>query len=255
MEALATKKEEHVASLTNVHYWDSRYKKEEHVEWLLDSQKLGKLVEVASARWGQEVRILHLGCGTSLLPEHLYKLGFKGVTNIDNSPVCISTMSQRFPHLSFQLMDLSDLQYGEQSFDMVVEKSTLDTLISDCAYGRAEGKILVERGLQEVRRVLRPGGVLLSVSLLSPSEHSKILSPLGGEVRLERIRGGEDQVDCTVATVFLKEVNSDDNESFVIQETIDDCAVYDLSDDGEESFGEEDGLSEEYKDLVKSMIS
>ena len=256
MEALATEKQEHVASLTNVHYWDSRYKEEEHTEWLLDSQKLGKLVEAAaSSRWGKEARILHLGCGTSLLPEHLYKLGYKGVANIDNSPVCISTMEQRFPHLTFELMDLNDLQYGGQTFDMVVEKSTLDTLISDCSQGRAEGKILVERGLHEVRRVLRPGGVLLSVSLLSPSEHSKILSPLGGEVRLERIRGGEDQVDCTVATVSLKEVNSGDDGSFVMQETIDDCAVYDLSDDGKESFGEEDGLSEEYKDLVKSMIS
>ena len=152
-------------------------------------------------------------------------------------------------------MDLNDLQYGEQTFDMVVEKSTLDTLISDCAYGRAEGKILVERGLQEVRRVLRPGGVLLSVSLLSPNEHSKILSPLGGEVRLERIRGGEDQVDCTVATVSLKEVNSGDDGSFVMQETINDCAVYDLSDEEEGSLGEEDGLSEEFKDLVKNMIS
>ena len=255
MEACTLKQQENSESLTSVEYWDSRYKDEEHVEWLLDSEKLGKRVEEAAAlKWGKEARILHLGCGTSLLPQHLHKLGYRRVVNIDNSPVCISSMSQRFPHLTFKLMDLNDLQYCEQTFDMVVEKSTLDTLISDCSQGREEGRLLVERSLLEVSKVLRPGGVFLSVSLLSPSEHSAILSPLGGKVKLERLEGGEDQVDCTVATVFLEDLNN--VGGFVVQDSVNDEHLTvddDLSD--EEGSYTEDGVSDEYRDLVKSMIS
>ena len=260
MEALAFKEPENLESLTTVQYWDNRYKEEEHTEWLLDSKELGNRMEEVASRWGKEVKILHLGCGTSLLPQQLYQLGFTRVFNIDNSPVCISKMSRRFPHLSFELMDLNDLQYDEHTFDMVVEKSTLDTLISDCSQGRIEGKLLVERGLKEVRKVLKPDGVFLSVSLLSPSEHSAILSPLGGKVKLERLQGGEDQVDCTVATVFLGDFNSVGSDQHVggsvVQESFNDkqvTMVDDLSDE-EESYTE-DGVSDEYKDLVKSMIS
>ena len=117
------------------------------------------------------------------------------------------------------------------------------------------GKLLVEKGLLEVCKVLRPGGVFLSVSLLSPSEHSEILSPLGGKVKLERLKGGKDQVDCTVATVFLEDLNSVGGDQ-VIQESFNDKNLTlddDLSDE-KESYTE-DGVSDEYKDLVKSMIS
>ena len=262
MEAFPSKKEGNAESLTKVQYWDSRYKEEEHVEWLLDCEQLGKRVEEAAAAsgWGKDARILHLGCGTSLLPQHLHKLGYTRVVNIDNSPVCVSSMSQRFPHLNFKQMDLNDLQYGKSVFDMVVEKSTLDTLISDCSL--QEGRLLVERGLQEVKKVLRPDGVFLSVSLLSPSEHSAILSPLGGKVKLERLKGGEDQVDCTVAMVFLENSNGVEGGQYhvggsVIQDSFKDqhLIVEDELNDEEESYTEDGAVSDDFKDLVKSMIS
>jgi len=245
--------------LTSTQYWDIRYEEEEHTEWLLDAEQLGRRVEDAASKWGKQARILHLGCGTSLLPEYLFQRGYRNVSNIDNSPVCISTMSQRFPHLSFELMNLNNLQFEEATFDIVVEKSTLDTLISDCS---VEGGLLVQTGLRELRRVLEPGGVVLSVSLLSPSEHLSILSPLGGRAEHELIRGGEDQVDCNVATVYLEEGNCDDGwvHSLVTQKSLEDQnqAAFsdeeDLNDRGEED-SDCDGLSEEYKDLVRSMIS
>ena len=239
--------------LTSTQYWDTRYEEEEHTEWLLDAEQLGRRVEDAASKWGKQARILHLGCGTSLLPEYLFQQGYRNVSNIDNSPVCISTMSQRFPHLSFELMNLNNLQFEEATFDIVVEKSTLDTLISDCS---VEGGLLVQSGLRELRRVLKPEGVVLSVSLLSANKHSSILSPLGGRAEHELIKGGEDQVDCNVATVYLDEENRDDGgvHSLVTLKQAASSDEEDL-DDSEEEDHDCDGLSEEYKDLVQSMIS
>ena len=73
-------------------------------------------------------------------------------------------------------------------------------------------------------------------------------------VKVERIRGGKDQVDCTVATVFFDDLKGDHVRGSVKQESCDDQNLpeYDFSDD-EERF--EGGVSDEYKDLVKSMIS
>ena len=39
--------------------------------------------------WKDQVKILNLGCGNSILPEELYDRGFKHVYNVDISPVVI----------------------------------------------------------------------------------------------------------------------------------------------------------------------
>ncbi|KAH0992584.1 hypothetical protein GBA52_004067 [Prunus armeniaca] len=81
----------------------------------------------------QPLRILVLGCGTSLLSEHLYDVGLKAITNIDLSEIAISDMlchnaCQR-PGMKWQVMDITTMQIEDESFDVVVDKGGLDALM------------------------------------------------------------------------------------------------------------------------------
>jgi 2-polyprenyl-3-methyl-5-hydroxy-6-metoxy-1,4-benzoquinol methylase len=80
-------------------YWDQRYRDQEGTtfDWLEDyeaiepliNQAVEKIVDEANLQTRENVRILNLGCGNSVLSEELYDRGFKNVYNIDISPVVI----------------------------------------------------------------------------------------------------------------------------------------------------------------------
>ena len=62
----------------------------------------------------------------------MYKDGYKHITNIDFSPVVIDKMRNKhsnMPEMSWQVMDICDLKYEPCSFDIVLEKGTLDALM------------------------------------------------------------------------------------------------------------------------------
>ncbi|KAI5349847.1 hypothetical protein L3X38_002751 [Prunus dulcis] len=81
----------------------------------------------------QPLRILVPGCGTSHLSEHLYDVGFKAITNIDLSEIAISDMLCRNacqrPGMKWQVMDITTMQFEDESFDVVVDKGGLDALM------------------------------------------------------------------------------------------------------------------------------
>lgn len=63
----------------------------------------------------------------------MYDHGFRTMYNIDISPICIEQMSQRNsqsrPTLVWQVMDCTNLEYEDEFFDIVIEKSTIDSLL------------------------------------------------------------------------------------------------------------------------------
>ena len=79
------------------------------------------------------MKILNLGCGNSLLAEELYDKGFKNVYNIDISPVVIEQMSLRNsikrPELKWEVMDVRNMSYLSNFFDLIIDKSTIDALL------------------------------------------------------------------------------------------------------------------------------
>ncbi|TQE03580.1 hypothetical protein C1H46_010895 [Malus baccata] len=103
------------------------------------------------------LQLLVPGCGTSHLSEHLYDAGFKAITNIDLSEVAISDMLRRNarirPGMKWQVMDVTAMQFEDESFDVVVDKGGLDALM-DPEFGVQMGN----QYLQEVNRVLKFGG-------------------------------------------------------------------------------------------------
>ncbi|CAB4263006.1 unnamed protein product [Prunus armeniaca] len=105
----------------------------------------------------QPLQILVPGCGVSNLSDHLYDAGFKAITNIDFSEVAVSDMLQRNacqrPGMKWQVMDMTTMQFEDESFDVVVDKGGLDALIEP-EFGLKKGN----QYLSEVNRVLKSGG-------------------------------------------------------------------------------------------------
>ncbi|NXB02583.1 EFMT4 methyltransferase, partial [Cnemophilus loriae] len=72
------------------------------------------------------------GCGNSALSHDLHELGYTDVTSIDFSPACIAAMRARYarcPGLRWAVMDIRALAFPDASFDVVLEKGTLDVLM------------------------------------------------------------------------------------------------------------------------------
>ncbi|XP_045838831.1 eEF1A lysine and N-terminal methyltransferase isoform X3 [Meles meles] len=101
-------------------------------------------------------KVLVIGCGNSELSEQLYDVGYLDIVNIDISEVVIKQMKERNasrrPQMSFLKMDMTQMEFPDASFQVVLDKGTLDAVLTD-----EEEKTLhqVDRMLAEVGRVLQ----------------------------------------------------------------------------------------------------
>ncbi|XP_075058532.1 EEF1A lysine methyltransferase 4 [Mixophyes fleayi] len=156
-------------------YWDSRYEEERHLpgghEWFGGYPDFAHLVR-RELRAG--IRGLVLGCGTSSLSVDLHKEGVSPLVSIDYSPVCIMEMEQRnagVPDMSWMVMDARQLQFPDGTFDLVIEKGTLDAMMVDekdpWTVTQATAN-LVDEVLSEVSRVLAPNGCFISITFSPP---------------------------------------------------------------------------------------
>ncbi|KAA8587317.1 hypothetical protein FQN60_016179 [Etheostoma spectabile] len=72
------------------------------------------------------------GCGNSSLSGDMYSAGYHSITNIDYSSVCISAMRARYnecPPMTWHEMDVRQLSFPNASFDVILEKATLDAIM------------------------------------------------------------------------------------------------------------------------------
>ena len=202
-------------------------------EWLTSSSSLRPFLCRALGEEGNGKRVLHVGCGSSVLGEQLLEdpcYGVSYVLNVDKDKETLDRMQTRWSErrledcsnrstameshrwsevttdrLRFQCVDFchDSIQAPEGSFDLVVDKSTLDcTLCSD----RTTASLLVE-----IYRLLCPnGGVYLLVSF-----HDKaLLQPL-----LEGLPGADWKIEHHVIKreiedlISIKDVNSGNNSN------------------------------------------
>jgi SAM-dependent methyltransferase len=105
------------------------------------------LIEVAGIKRGQ--RALDVGCGTGALAEALAALlGADSVTAIDPSPASVETCARRVPGVDARAGRAEALPFGDGEFDAALAQLVVPWM-SDPA-----------RGVGEMRRVVRPGGVV-----------------------------------------------------------------------------------------------
>ncbi|KAK4387993.1 eEF1A lysine and N-terminal methyltransferase [Sesamum angolense] len=124
----------------------------------------GSIGEPSPAVEAAEVSILVPGCGNSRLSEHLYDAGFKNITNVDFSKVVISDMLRKNvrerPEMKWRVMDMTSMQFGNESFNAIVDKGGLDALMEP-QLGPRLGNLY----LSEVKRLLKLGGKYICLTL------------------------------------------------------------------------------------------
>ncbi|RCV17869.1 hypothetical protein SETIT_3G254500v2 [Setaria italica] len=106
------------------------------------------------------------------------KDGYEDIVNIDISSVVIEQMREKhkeIPQLTYMQMDVRDMSFfGDESFDCVLDKGTLDAMM--CADDAPDG---ASKMLAEVARLLRPRGIYLLVTYGAPKERVPLLNQAG----------------------------------------------------------------------------
>ena len=151
-------------------YWDERYSEQEGntFDWLEDYPTLKPYLLPLLP--GPEARILVLGCGNSEFSENMYDDAYHNIVNIDISAVVIEQMQSRNesrPEMSFHVMDVRELKFPDDSFDLAVDKSTIDALL--CG---DDSFLNVAKMTREVQRVLKVGGHYVAISYGQPENRT-----------------------------------------------------------------------------------
>lgn len=176
-------------------YWERRYAgKLGNDEWLLSYSEMKHLLQPLG-----KGHTLVLGCGNSLLGEEMARDGYLSVTNVDISHTVITQMQGRpvLPNLTYSVMDVRDLRYQENSFDIVVDKSTMD-----CLYcGNRED---VSRLVAETYRVLTNTGCYVVLSYGDPQERLPALQEAQWSIATETVEDSEGPFDCHYCYICRK---------------------------------------------------
>jgi len=155
-------------------YWDERFGKEEHYEWFKDFSHFRHLL---APLLSPSLSVLEVGCGNSRLGEELLREGVAGgITCVDLSPVAVQRMRDRLAAqgtkgVDVVVADMLDLPFEPESFDLVIEKGTMDVLFVDSGDPWNPKPTTVNnvmKMLECMHRVLKPEGIFVSITFGQP---------------------------------------------------------------------------------------
>ena len=155
------------ANYGDPNYWNIRYAQcdGDMFDWLENYESLQSLLELYIKK---DHRILITGCGNARFSEDLYDAGYKNIWNIDISEVVIEQMKERNKNrtnMYYEVMDVCQLKYPDNFFDIVIDKSIIDTLL--CGNNAFVYTALM---LKEGQRVIKEnGGIYFAVSYGTPA--------------------------------------------------------------------------------------
>eukprot|EP00397_Hematodinium_sp_SG-2012_P052921 GEMP01062873.1.p1 GENE.GEMP01062873.1~~GEMP01062873.1.p1 ORF type:complete len:250 (+),score=65.83 GEMP01062873.1:250-999(+) len=156
-------------------YWENAYQKKKfgHLfDWYLgvasDTERNKTLGMLLMDHLERQHNILYAGCGNSNATAFLYENGYHNITNVDVSASIIEHMhglyAAKYPVMQWTQMDVTQMEYGDATFDVVFEKGLFDVFFS-----RAGNNSQIF--LAEAKRVLKPNGRLISVAFWDAEKH------------------------------------------------------------------------------------
>lgn len=104
---------------------------------------------------GLNGKVLDVACGTGDMVVELQKHGCI-VTGIDLSDEMLAVARQKAPTATYMIADAEQLPFDDETFDAVT-----------CAFG-VRNFVHLEQGLNEMLRVLKPGGRMVILELATP---------------------------------------------------------------------------------------
>jgi ubiquinone/menaquinone biosynthesis C-methylase UbiE len=113
-------------------------------------------------------RALVLGCGNSPMSQEMLESGFPTVVSIDISPSVIAQLQEKHqnqPRLEWYMMDCTKMSFPDASFDLVVDKGTIDALM--CGDNSDEK---IASTMKEIFRLLTNRGHFIVATFGSPSQ-------------------------------------------------------------------------------------
>ncbi|KAJ2899421.1 hypothetical protein IWW38_000995 [Coemansia aciculifera] len=178
-------------------YWQQRYRQEESstFDWFKTYKQLEPLLSKHIG--SKNARILMLGCGNSTLSGDMYDDGYHNIVNVDYSDVVIDQMRRRSqqhqPKMSWEVMDVRALSLDDGSIDVAIDKGTLDALMCDKGdvwEPSAELCKNVAGEVNEVDRVLAPGGKFIWITFGQPHFRKRHLERPTWELKVEKLNDG-----------------------------------------------------------------
>jgi len=160
-------------------YWDKFFNKlkkssDEYFEWYGEykdfSQILNSYITPSNT-------ILNIGCGKSLLSEQMYDNGYEQQVNIDFSEKVIAEMAERSktkrPKMVYEVMDIFNMTYKDNSFDVILDKGALDALFPKDTTENCQN---IRNLFKEIERILNEKGKYICISLLQPHIMRELLA-------------------------------------------------------------------------------
>ena len=178
-------------------HWESIYqaKKSDELSWHQEKPDTS-LNLIAEAGLGRDAGIIDVGAGDSRLVDNLLDKGFRNITVLDVSPTALERAKKRLGSravsVKWVVSDVREFETGDR-YDLWHDRAVLHFLTSEED---------VNRYVEVVRRVLRPGGYLIvsAFSLRGPTRCSGLDVRQYSEASLkklfsdfERIKSFEDE--------------------------------------------------------------
>eukprot|EP00929_Paragymnodinium_shiwhaense_P008457 TRINITY_DN112409_c0_g1_i1.p1 TRINITY_DN112409_c0_g1~~TRINITY_DN112409_c0_g1_i1.p1 ORF type:complete len:201 (-),score=32.43 TRINITY_DN112409_c0_g1_i1:292-894(-) len=121
-----------------------------------------RLRDVIEGHCNRTSVVLIVGFGESPLAVDMHAAGFTNLTSIGFSEALASQMKMKYEDVpvSWQHMDWRSMTFADSTIDCLIDHSSLDALMA-----RPQWEADIEAALRATDRVLRVGGVYLSVSM------------------------------------------------------------------------------------------